>query len=100
MIFKLHVNVFLSPLFITANLSLSTCSTSEVEGDKATSSNEQGQEKEESAADVSSGEKEKAGSKGKAAPATLAEAGFITVHLKMPGVPHPVDVMVIVKTAF
>ena len=44
-----------------------------------------------------SGEKEKSDSKGKQAPATLAEVGFITVHLKMPGVPHPVDVMVTVK---
>ena len=93
--FKL--NVFFSlTLSITANLSLSTCSTSEVEADKAVSSNEQGQEKEETVADVS-GEKEKSDSKGKQAPATLAEAGFITVHLKMPGVPHPVDVMVTVK---
>jgi hypothetical protein len=90
------------PSFITANVSLSTCSTSEVEAEKAASSNEQSQEKEEeeqAAADVS-GEKEKADSKGKAAPATLAEAGFITVHLKMPGVPHPVDVMVTVKLCF
>ena len=80
---------------ITANLSLSTCSTSEVEADKAASSNEQSQEKEETTANVS-GEKEK-DTKKKASPATLADAGFITVHLKMPGVPHPVDVMVTIN---
>ena len=78
-----------------ANLSLSTCSTSEVEGDKPTTSPmESGQEREvtEDAPDRTSGEKKTM--KGEKPTATLAEAGFINVHLKMPGVPRPVDIMV------
>ena len=83
----------LSP--VAANLSLSTCSTSEVEGDKHTiSSMESGQEREvtEDAAGEKSGEK-KTVKEDKPA-ASPAEAGFINVHLKMPWVPHTVDVMV------
>ena len=46
----------------------------------------------EEAAGCTSGDK-KTGKEEKLA-ATLAEAGFINVHLKMPGVPLPVDIMV------
>lgn len=74
---------------------MSTCSTSEVEAEKVASSGEQNQEKEETtAAEAKAGEKEKEKSLNKKPTLTLAEGGFITVHLKMPGVPHPVDVMV------
>ena len=82
----------------SANLSLSTCSTSEVEGEKAGSSMDISQKKE--AAEDSTEEKKKEGEEGaegegsKEPSSSLGEAGFITVHLKMPGVPQPVDVMV------
>ena len=56
---------------------------------------ESGHEREvmEDEAGGTSGEKKMV--KGDKPAATLAEAGFINVHLKMPGVPNPVDIMVV-----
>ena len=101
------MNTLLSPFdlnthpSLSANLSLSTCSTSEVEGDKPhTSSMDLGQDKEmseDTAGEKKEGEEEEqegGAVEGNRTAAALSEAGFITVHLKVPGVPHRVDVMV------
>ena len=58
--------------------------------DKETSEDTAGEKKEGEEEEEEEGERVE----GKKTAATLAEAGFITVHLKVPGVPLPVDVMV------
>ena len=74
-----------------------------MEGDKGASSSAEfgggqgkeaaDEEKKEKGDGVAAGDGKEKGEKKEAA--TLAEVGFITVHLKMPGVPQAVDVMVI-----